>query len=80
MAGKAGLATGENASFVTDTWEYNDVTDLWVKKSAFEGSSRTGAVAFSLYDRGFVLTGRNRNLSYDNMYEFFPNAVLDTSD
>lgn len=55
------------------TWEYNDVTDLWVQKTDFEGSVRTGAVSFTLNDRGFVLTGRSGTTSYDNMFEFHPN-------
>lgn len=76
MGGLAYLTLGENSGQVTTTWEYNDQTDLWTQKTTFEGSTRTGAVAFTLKDRGFVLTGRNGSLSstvsYDNMFEFHP--------
>jgi N-acetylneuraminic acid mutarotase len=73
MNSRAYLTLGENPSMTSTTWEYNDATDLWVQKTDFEGSVRTGAVAFTLDDRGFVLTGRSGTTSYDNMFEFHPN-------
>ena len=75
MGSYAYLTTGENGSIVTTTWQYDPSADLWLQKTAFEGSARTGAVAFSLSDRGFVITGRSGSLSMDNGYEFHPNDV-----
>jgi len=65
------LTTGENSN--STTWQYDPATDRWTEKTSFEGSARTGAVAFSISNRGFVVTGRNVSLMMDNMYEFLPN-------
>ncbi|MEJ0102543.1 MAG: kelch repeat-containing protein [Bacteroidota bacterium] len=73
MGSYAYLTTGENGSILSTTWQYDPSTDLWLQKTDFEGSARTGAVAFSLSDRGFVMTGRSGSLSMDNGYEFHPN-------
>lgn len=72
LGGKAYLVTGENHSLQTDTWEYDPETDLWQKKTAFEGTARTGAVAFAVNGRGFVLTGRSGSQSFDNAFEWHP--------
>lgn len=74
MGNYAYIACGENGSFVANTWQYDPANDLWTEKTGFEGSARTGAVAFTLSDRGFLLTGRSGSLSFDNMYEFQPAA------
>lgn len=71
---------GENGSLLSTTWEYNAATDIWTQRTGFEGTARTGAIAFSLGDRGFVLTGRSGSLSFDNMYEFDPTAEQDDDD
>ena len=72
MGGKAYLATGETGSLTTPVWEYDPATDLWTAKTVFSGSPRTGAVAMTLQDRGFVVTGRSGSLAFDNAYEFQP--------
>jgi N-acetylneuraminic acid mutarotase len=65
---------------ISDTWMYDPAADLWTKKTSFEGTARTGAVAFSLGGRGFVLTGRSGSLSFDNMYEWHPDNSEDPND
>jgi len=67
------LATGEASSITPTTWMYNPTTDLWTEKTSFEATSRTGAVALTLNNRGFVLTGRSGSLVMDNAYELLPN-------
>jgi N-acetylneuraminic acid mutarotase len=69
------LSTGENGSITSTTWRYDPVTDLWIQKTAFEATGRTGAVAFTISNRGFVLTGRSGSLVMDNAYEFLPDAA-----
>lgn len=58
------------------TWEYNPYTDRWDEKTKFKGASRTGAVGFSINNKGFVLTGSASttatNLYLDDMWEFRP--------
>lgn len=74
MNGKGYITTGKSGSLNSDTWEYDPATDLWVKRTAFEGTGREGAVSFTWNNRGFVLTGRSGSSPLDDMYEFFPNA------
>ena len=70
------LATGETGSLNSYTWEYNPISDRWTERTSFEGSARTGAVGFSIDERGFVLTGRGSTttttLYFDDMWEFKP--------
>jgi N-acetylneuraminic acid mutarotase len=74
------VSCGENSSFISTTWQYDPSTDLWTAKTGFEGSARVGAAAFTLNNRGFVLSGRSGSLSFDNMYEFDPAAEQDDND
>lgn len=67
------ITSGENSSITSYTWQYDPANDSWAEKTQFEGTGRTGAVAFSLNNRGFVLTGRSGSLMMDNMYELLPN-------
>lgn len=69
------LTAGETStgSITSATWEYDPSTDIWTQKTGFEGTGRTGAVAFTLNNRGFVLTGRSGSLNMDDMYELLPN-------
>lgn len=69
---KAYITAGENGSLNNTTWEYNADDDIWTQKTALDGSGRLGALAFSIKNRGFILTGRNGSLSFDNMFEFKP--------
>lgn len=73
MNNKAYITTGENGSILKDTWEYDFATDTWTAKTAFEGTSRSGASAFSLNNRGFVLLGKSSTLQLEDIREFFPN-------
>ena len=68
------LSTGENGSINSTTWQYDPANDKWLQKTNFEATGRTGAVAFTLSDRGFALTGRSGSLVMDNAYEFLPDS------
>lgn len=74
--GFAYLTTGDSNGLNQFTWEYNPHSDRWDEKTKFKGTARTGAVAFSLRNRGFVLTGRSStgttSLHFDDMWEFKP--------
>ena len=74
------ISTGENSSYISTTWQYDPVSDVWTQKTAFEGTGRVGAVAFTLNNRAFVLTGRSGSLSFDNMYELDPTAEQNDDD
>lgn len=66
------LTTGESGSLNSTTWRYDPANDTWLEKTSFEGTARTGAVAFTLNDRGFVVLGRSGSLMLDNMFELHP--------
>ena len=77
---KAYLATGENGSMNSHTWEYDYTTDTWTEKTAFSGTARTGALGITLKNRGFVMSGRSGTAPFDNMYELQPTVEDDTDD
>ena len=77
---KAYITTGENGSLLSSTWEYDFSTDLWTSKTAFEGSPRTGAVAFSVTSGGYVTTGRSSTLPFDDLRQFFPDQAYNAND
>ncbi|MGC4038012.1 MAG: kelch repeat-containing protein [Chitinophagaceae bacterium] len=72
MGAYAYLTTGTSGSLSTTTWRYDPSQDQWLQKTAFEGAAREGALAFSLSDRGFVITGKSGSLVFDNAFEFHP--------
>lgn len=80
MGDKAYISCGENGGVLNDTWEYDFATDLWTKKTAYEGVARTGAIAFSVANRGFLLTGRSSNATFDDIREFFPLQAYSDAD
>jgi N-acetylneuraminic acid mutarotase len=80
MGGKAYVATGENGSILKTVWEYSFDTDRWLKKTDWEGLERTGAVSFSVKDRGFLGTGRNSTYRFDDFREFKPNDTYNAND
>jgi N-acetylneuraminic acid mutarotase len=82
LNGKGYLATGENGSLNTHTWEYDAAADQWTEKTAFSGTARTGALGFSLAGgtRGYVLSGRSGTAPFDNMYELQPDIADDDQD
>ncbi|MRG46067.1 galactose oxidase [Chitinophaga sp. SYP-B3965] len=80
MNNKGYLATGTKGGLSQECWEYDPITDLWVKKRDFEGTSREGAVAFTLGGKGYVLSGRTAGLQLDNMFQFDPTATYNSND
>jgi N-acetylneuraminic acid mutarotase len=76
---KGYLATGGKTTG-TDVWEYNPVTDLWDKKTSFEGSTRAYAVGFVIDERGYVVTGKSGTDYFDDMWGFDPNSEYNEDD
>lgn len=71
---KGYITSGENGANVSETWQYDPATDVWTRRTGFEGAGRTGAVGFTVAGRGFLLTGRNGSTPYDDVWEFYPDA------
>lgn len=80
MSDKAYLACGSRNGVISTAWEYNMATDTWQQKTPFEGSGRQGALAFTLQNRGYLVTGSNSSYYFDDLWEFFPNAEQDDND
>ena len=74
------VSTGDNGSILSNTWEYNPTTDLWTKKTAFEGTGRTNAIGITINNRGFVLTGKTSSLYLDDVWEFHPFEEYEEND
>jgi N-acetylneuraminic acid mutarotase len=80
---KGYITCGANSSTdVNFTWEYDFLTDTWSEKAPFKGTDRTGAVGFTVQNRGFVTTGLNAGAqaAYTDCFEFFPNMVYNPYD
>jgi N-acetylneuraminic acid mutarotase len=80
---KGYLTCGANsASDINFTWEYDFSSDTWTEKAPFKGTDRTGAVGFTVANRGFVTGGLNAGAqqAYTDCYEFFPNMVYNPYD
>jgi N-acetylneuraminic acid mutarotase len=83
--GFAYLTCGSIGSALGDTWQYNPVTDDWVQYNSLNtsttgASARDSAVGFTLTVSsgatpgvfGFIVTGKNGNQRYDDMWFFNP--------
>jgi N-acetylneuraminic acid mutarotase len=73
--GKAYLVGGASSSIDNQVWEYEPTTDIWTRKTDFEGAGRENAVGFAIGDRGYITTGRASSARYDDIWQFDPTAV-----
>lgn len=80
MNNKAYISTGSKGGLSVHTWEYNAVDDTWTRRTDFEGTARTGAVAFTLDGKGYVCAGRTSSLPLDDLYQFDPLAAYEEND
>lgn len=56
-----------------DLWEYDPMSDTWVKKADFAGVARYGAASFSIGDKGYIGTGYgNLSRSSNDFWEYDP--------
>ena len=81
---KGYVTTGTTGSLKSDYWVYDPDTDLWsgdsdddytpfaLLNSGSQGSLRSGATAFTLNNRGFVVAGASGSYRLDDMYELSP--------
>lgn len=80
LRNKAYLTCGNRNGIIATTWEYDILNDIWKEKTGFEGSAREGALGFSLQNKGYILTGHNSSLHYDDVWEFFPDNKQNDDD
>jgi len=79
LNGKGYLATGGQTSG-NNVWEYNPVTDLWIERSAMEGSARADAVGFTVGNLAYLTTGKSGTYYFDDLWSFDPEAEYDEDD
>jgi N-acetylneuraminic acid mutarotase len=79
---KGYITLGQNGTSLNYTWEYDFGTDLWTEKTPYEGTARSGAVGFTLQNRGFVGTGlgTGNTSGFSDIEEFFPNQIYNQFD
>jgi hypothetical protein len=49
---------GENPPNLSDTWEYDQVSDSWLQKASLGYIGRDGAVGFSIDNKGYIVGGQ----------------------
>lgn len=74
------IVSGGKGTVSGDTWVYNPVTDLWEEKTSLEGTARMEAVAFTLSNKGYVLTGRSSGYYFDDVWCFYPDQEKNEND
>jgi hypothetical protein len=55
-----------------DFWEYNPASDTWAQKADVAGIGRSGAVGFSIADKGFIGTGYVNGGYSKDFWEYDP--------
>jgi N-acetylneuraminic acid mutarotase len=77
IGSKAYTGTGYNTAvsqnYLNDFWEYDPFTNAWTQKANFGGTARSGAVGFSIGNKGYVGTGSDASTGYRNdFWEYNP--------
>lgn len=82
MDGKGYFATAGQGSTGKTVWEYVPSGDKWIERTSFEGSSRLGAVGFTINRVGYVVSGGTVGASsvYDDIWRFEPSSEQSDSD
>lgn len=74
------VSTGSVSGVSNSTWEYSPYTDDWTERTAFQGSARESAVAFSFGTYGYVLTGNSGSSYFDDIWVFHPTEADNDDD
>lgn len=73
VLGNTGFVVGGNTGGILNTmFSYDASIDAWKEREALGGSSREAAIAFSANGKGFITTGRNGSLRFDDTWVFTP--------
>lgn len=73
LVGGSTLPSSGNATYETDTWEYDPATNHWTKKADFPGTARAYAVGFAIGNKGYLGTGIDQQAqSLNDFWEYDP--------
>lgn len=61
-----------NGDIYNDFWEYDPVTNAWVRKADFAGSPRFQATGFNIGNKGYIGTGLYLGAYLDDFWEYDP--------
>jgi hypothetical protein len=78
---RAYITTGSAGSI---TWAYNFADSLWNQKTSYERAARSGAVGFSVQNKGFVGLGSSGGSGtgsfFANIDEWYPDEPYNAQD
>ncbi len=80
MGDTAFISTGENSGYISKTWAYIISNDTWIRRTAFEGAARSGAVGFAVKNRGYIVCGKSSSQYFDDVWEFHPDEAYNAND
>ncbi|MBK6484809.1 MAG: T9SS type A sorting domain-containing protein [Chitinophagaceae bacterium] len=86
IGNKGYIGTGyeqyENVPLFTkmDFWEYDADANKWNQKADFGGGGRSGAVGFSIGNKGYIGTGSDVIASKKDFWEYSPSALVSVCD
>lgn len=68
------ITTGQDNynNFLSDTWQYNTVTNTWVRKANFTGTARIDALGFAIGTNGYVLCGYDGGSNRKDSWQYNP--------
>jgi N-acetylneuraminic acid mutarotase len=64
IGNKNPFSNGNLSDYYQDFWEWDQATNVWTKKADFPGNTRSGAVGFSIGNKGYIGTGKSDGASY----------------
>lgn len=59
-----------NSNYSDEMWEYNTITNVWVKRANFPGGIRYGMSAFAIGNKGYVGMGADEDVFRDDLWEW----------
>jgi N-acetylneuraminic acid mutarotase len=62
---------GDNGTtYFKDFWEWDQTTNVWTQKADFGGIARSGAVGFTIGNKGYIGTGYNDSTYPHDFWEW----------
>jgi hypothetical protein len=70
LGGKDQFSGAGMSSYCSDFWEWDQATNVWTKRADYPGSSKVGAVGFSIGNKGYIGTGYNGTSVTNDFWEW----------
>lgn len=67
---------GDTGGETKDFYEYNSITDSWIKKADFGGGKRQAPVSFSIGGKGYVGLGDSSGVANNDFWEYDPTTNI----